>query len=126
MRIRSRRDNRMIAAMKAAGESSNNQFDQSAWDVTPPARPGDVWRVGGGTVQAYAIACECGKVHLCSLADPEHTWTGSPEAGTLSVTPALETECGREISLLHGEIRVKVVKVVPFDAPVPEPPILPE
>lgn len=101
--------------------------------ATPPAEPGDCWRLThfeGGALAGYAIACpQCREVHYwgsannCGSRRPrdgggwacEHTgrgscwdWTGSAEEGTLTASPSLLATapalCGWHGWLRNGEL----------------------
>lgn len=116
-RIRFRTDSFFAAddaARRERGEEMQWHRSKRELENTPPARPGDVWRVrfapnagekGPGPIAGYAICCPlclrvhpwtsalgCGSGGNCVHRDARTscwTWTGSPEDGTLSASPSL-------------------------------------
>lgn len=92
MRIRFRTDGPSIAELKGLGKPRPDYYDQALWDATPPAEPGDTWRMrwhGGydkagnrleGPVAGYAICCpQCREVHHWTTADNCATKGQNPE-----------------------------------------------
>src|SRR4051812_30389193 len=127
MQMRFRRDGFRYADLKASGVSKEDYFkgriatpeESGFWDATPPAQPGDVWRIFwhhrvddiqvNDQIAGYDICCiACGRCHAWTSArncgsrkedgSCDHTnarsscwqWSGSAEAGTLSASPSLQ------------------------------------
>lgn len=80
-RIRFRTDGSHIADLKAQGKPYHPFYDQAIWDATPPAQPGDIWRVHwhaqdaegnhiDGPFAGYYICCPgCRRVHAWTTAN---------------------------------------------------------
>src|SRR5690348_3484571 len=74
-RIHFRSDGVHIAERKAQGKDYDPFYDRAVWDATPPAQPGDIWRVFwrgedsegngiNGPFAGYDICCPgCKQVH---------------------------------------------------------------
>lgn len=114
-RIRFRTDHAFAAddaARRERGEEMEWHRTKRELARTPPARPGDTWRLrwalsagekGAGPIAGYAICCpKCLRVHHwttalnCPSGSCPHrgksscwTWTGSAEEGTLNASPSL-------------------------------------
>lgn len=134
-RIRFRTDGVHIAERKAQGKDYDPYYDRAAWDATPPAQPGDIWRVFwraedsegngiNGPFAGYYICCPgCKQVHAWTTAlnclpkpCPHEgksscwAWSGSAEAGTLTASPSLYSVkenggCGWHGWLQNGVLR---------------------
>lgn len=138
-RIRFRTDGSHIADLKAQGKPYDSFYDQAIWEATPPAQPGDIWRVHwyaedaegshiDGPFAGYDVCCPgCLRVHAwttainCSQKNAQGrcphegqsscwSWSGSAEAGTLTASPSLHSVPDRGGCGWHGWLQNGILR----------------